>query len=99
MTWFGKEVAPGKAPRKVNVFEHMMAHQGMLEQLPLFPYFGPGDIVPTGALPAGIMQEHYWRAVQTFNGNDALRGCEGCGAVHPPAELGDIAWPEVAAAL
>ena len=27
-----------------------MAHQGMLEQLPLFPWFGPGDIVPTAAL-------------------------------------------------
>ena len=49
-TWFGKAVARGKRPLKVNVFEHMMAHQGMLEQLPLFPYLGPGDIVPTGAL-------------------------------------------------
>jgi len=48
MSWFGKE--PTKRPLKVNVFAHMMAHQGMLEQLPLFPYFGPGDIVPTGAL-------------------------------------------------
>jgi hypothetical protein len=48
--WFGKPVAPGKAPRKVNVFEQMTAHQGMLEQLPLFPWFGPGDIVPTAAL-------------------------------------------------
>jgi len=48
--WFDKQVAPGKRPLKVNVFAHMMAHQGMLEQLPLFPYFGPGDIVPTAAL-------------------------------------------------
>ncbi len=48
--WFGKPVAPGKEPRKVNVFEQMTAHQGMLEQLPLFPWFGPGDIVPTAAL-------------------------------------------------
>jgi len=48
--WFGKTVAPGKRPLKVNVFEHMMAHQGMLEQVPLFPYLGPGDIVPTAAL-------------------------------------------------
>jgi hypothetical protein len=46
--WFGK--APTKEPRKVNVFEHMMAHQGMLEQAPMFPWFGPGDIVPTAAL-------------------------------------------------
>jgi hypothetical protein len=48
--WFGKPRAPGKTPRKVNVFEGMTTHQGMLEQLPLFPYFGPGDIVPTAAL-------------------------------------------------
>ncbi len=48
--WFGRQVAPGKRVLKVNVFAHMMAHQGMLEQLPLFPYLGPGDIVPAGAL-------------------------------------------------
>jgi len=50
MSWFGKTVAPGKRPRKVNVFAHMTAHQGMLQQIPLFPYLGPGDIVPTAAL-------------------------------------------------
>ncbi|MEO7093835.1 MAG: hypothetical protein ABI175_11335 [Polyangiales bacterium] len=50
MTWFGKQVAPHKRPLKVNVFEQMMGHQGMLEQIPLFPYLGPGDIVPTAAL-------------------------------------------------
>jgi hypothetical protein len=44
------EKPPAKRPLKVNVFAHMMTHQGMLEQLPLFPYLGPGDIVPTGAL-------------------------------------------------
>jgi hypothetical protein len=48
--WFGKPVAAGKVPRKVNVFESMVGHQGMLEQIPLFPYVGPGDIVPTAAL-------------------------------------------------
>jgi len=48
--WFGKRVAPGKHPRKVNVFAHAMSHQGMLQQIPLFPYLGPGDIVPTAAL-------------------------------------------------
>ena len=48
--WFGAPRSPLKRPGKVNVFEHMMTHQGMLEQLPLFPYFGPGDIVPTAAL-------------------------------------------------
>lgn len=48
--FFGRRPAPGKPPLKVNVFEHMLAHQGMLEQLPMFPYLGPGDIVPTAAL-------------------------------------------------
>jgi len=48
MTWFGRE--PTKRPLKVNVFEQMLGHQGMLEQIPLFPYLGPGDIVPTAAL-------------------------------------------------
>lgn len=52
--WFGKAPRPGKTPRKVNVFEGMLAHQGMLEQLPLFPYFGPGDIVPTAALSLSL---------------------------------------------
>jgi hypothetical protein len=52
--WFGREIAPGKRPLKLNVFEHMLAHQGMLEQLPLFPYFGPGDIVPTAALSLSL---------------------------------------------
>ena len=52
--WFGKEVRPDKRPRKVNVFESMLAHQGMLQQLPLFPYFGPGDIVPTAALSLSL---------------------------------------------
>ncbi len=49
-------------------------------------------------VPPGIAQEHYWRAVQAFNGDAKLRTCA-CGAVHPPAELGDIAWLETAAAL
>lgn len=49
-SWFGKEIAPGKRPLKVNVFAHVMTHQGMLQQRPLFPYLGPGDIVPTAAL-------------------------------------------------
>ena len=52
--WFGQTAAPGKRPLKVNVFENMMAHQGMLEQLPLFPYLGPGDIVPTAALSLSL---------------------------------------------
>jgi hypothetical protein len=48
MSWVDEPVA--KRPLKVNVFAHMLGHQGMLQQLPLFPYLGPGDIVPTAAL-------------------------------------------------
>ncbi|APR80058.1 Hypothetical protein A7982_05405 [Minicystis rosea] len=47
-------MAPHKRPLKVNVFEDMLAHQGMLEQKPLFPYVGPGDIVPTSALSCSL---------------------------------------------
>ena len=53
-TWFGRADAPTKRAMKVNVFEGMLGHQGMLEQLPLFPYFGPGDIVPTAALSLSL---------------------------------------------
>jgi hypothetical protein len=53
-TWFGKPRAADKKPLKVNVFESMVGHQGMLEQIPLFPYFGPGDIVPTAALSLSL---------------------------------------------
>ncbi len=61
---------------------------------------GCGALVHTEELPAdGIPQEGYWSAVHTFNADPATRTCGGCGEVHPPAELGDIAWPEVAAAL
>ena len=45
---------PSKRPLKVNVFEHMLSHQGMLQQIPLFPYFGPGDVVPTAALSLSL---------------------------------------------
>jgi hypothetical protein len=48
--WFGRPVAPGKVPLKVNVFQTMVDHQGMLQQKPLFPYLGPGDLVPAAAL-------------------------------------------------
>ena len=48
MRWYDE--APAKAPLRVNAIAHMAAHQGMLEQVPLFPYVGPGDLVPTAAL-------------------------------------------------
>lgn len=52
--FFGKQRASDKKPLKVNIFESMLGHQGMLEQIPLFPYFGPGDIVPTAALSISL---------------------------------------------
>jgi hypothetical protein len=59
-----------------------------------------GGLVHAEELPAdGIPQEGYWKAAQAFNAEAGARTCGGCGEVHPPAELGDVAWPEVAAAL
>ena len=60
---------------------------------------GCGALVHAHELADGIVQEQYWSAVARFNGDEALRTCAGCGAVHAPVDLGDIAWPEVAAAL
>jgi hypothetical protein len=61
--WFGKPVAPGKLPLKANVFETMVDHQGMLQQKPLFPYLGPGDVVPAAALSyslPGMPRVHFF---------------------------------------
>jgi hypothetical protein len=66
-TWFGKPVAPGKVPLKANVFETMVDHQGMLQQKPLFPYMGPGDIVPAAALSHSLPG---MPRVQFFHYND-----------------------------
>ena len=44
-------------------------------------------------------QAGYWQACQEFNGDASLRSCRGCGANHPPADLSDVRWPEVAAEL
>lgn len=60
---------------------------------------GCGALVHAQELGEGIAQELYWKAVSAFNQDAALRRCAGCAAVHPPVELGDIAWPEVAAAI
>src|SRR5262245_32236001 len=48
--------------------------------------------------PQSIAQDEYWRAVNEFNRDQRSRTCGQCGCVHPPVDLGDIAWPEVAAA-
>jgi hypothetical protein len=55
-----------------------------------------GACVDRRALPAGIAQAEYHAAVLAFNATS--RTCA-CGAVHAVAELGDTAWPAVAAAL
>jgi hypothetical protein len=47
--WFGDDRAPVKSPRKANVFETMMSHQGMQQQKELFPYFDADDLVPAAA--------------------------------------------------
>jgi hypothetical protein len=60
---------------------------------------GCGALVAAQELAAGIAQAQYWSAVQAFNADATRRACGGCGRVHPPVDLGDIAWPAVAAAL
>src|SRR5262245_40641077 len=65
--WFGKPVAPSKVPLKTNVFGTMVDHQGMLQQKPLFPYLGPGDIVPAAALSHSLPG---MPRVQFFHYND-----------------------------
>jgi 3-hydroxyanthranilate 3,4-dioxygenase len=64
-------------------------------------YCGRCDaLVHAEELPAsGIPQEGYWKAVQAFNADPSARTCGSCGEIHPPAELGDVAWLDVAAAL
>src|SRR5271170_1232444 len=58
-----------------------------------------GALVHAEEVPAdSIPQERYWRAVSAFNGDESARTCGGCGEIHLLAELGDVAWPEVAAA-
>ena len=56
-------------------------------------------LVHAAELPCGIPQEAYWNAVQAFNADSSMRTCAGCAHVEDPVALGDIAWPEVAAAL
>jgi 3-hydroxyanthranilate 3,4-dioxygenase len=60
---------------------------------------GCGALVHGRELDDAVVQEGWWRAVHEFNRDAAIRTCAGCRAVHPTVELGDIAWPAVAAAL
>ena len=56
-----------------------------------------GELVKSIEIPAGIFQADYLAAVHAFNAGD--RTCTRCGVVHPPADLGDTAWDQDAAAL
>lgn len=58
-----------------------------------------GELVHAEDVTSPIPQEAYWNAVMAFNSDPELRTCPRCGKVHPTVYLGDIAWPEVAAAL
>ena len=58
-----------------------------------------GELVHARELDSGALHDEYWHAVEVFNADPALRICAGCQQVHPPVELGDIAWREVGAAL
>lgn len=44
-----------------------------------------------------VVQEAYLAAVHAFNASTRI--CPRCARVHPPAELGDIAWATTAAAI
>ena len=57
-----------------------------------------GELVHGVELDEPIVQRGWARAVAAFNADVALRTCR-CGEVHPPAELGDTAWADVAAAI
>ncbi len=46
-----------------------------------------------------LPQEGYLRAVETFNGDQALRTCKSCGAAHPIADASGNNWIAIAAEL
>ena len=60
-----------------------------------------GELVSSRELSSGApLQSQYWTAVAEFNSDDEQRrACPACHVIHPPVELGDIAWPAVAEAL
>jgi 3-hydroxyanthranilate 3,4-dioxygenase len=47
----------------------------------------------------GLLQPAYWAACQAFSADSAARTCTRCATVHPPVDLTDIRWPEVAAVI
>jgi 3-hydroxyanthranilate 3,4-dioxygenase len=60
-------------------------------------YCDCGTLVHAIDIAPGIVQASYLAAVHTFNAH--ARACPRCDRVHPPAELGDIAWAATAAAI
>jgi 3-hydroxyanthranilate 3,4-dioxygenase len=60
-------------------------------------YCACGARVASTEIAPGVVQDGYLAAVRAFNAG--ARACPACGLAHPPAELGDIAWAEVAAAI
>lgn len=60
-------------------------------------YCDCGALVAKAEIAPGVVQDGYLAAVQAFNAG--ARVCPACARVHPSAELGDIAWAKVAAAV
>ncbi len=86
------------APRGENLQLRLKAEPPAREAVAWY-CAGCGELVHGREIESDVHQEGYWEAVQLFNGDAGLRTCPGCAAVHPPVDLGDIAWPAVAAAL
>jgi hypothetical protein len=82
-------------PDGENVQLRLKVEPGVREAV---AWFCPcGAIVDSAEIAPGVVQDAYLAAVHAFNAS--ARTCPDCGQQHPPAELGDIAWTEVAAAL
>jgi hypothetical protein len=58
-----------------------------------------GELIHAREIVERPLQSGYWAATLAFNAEATLRTCPACRAVHPPVDLGDIAWPDVAAAI
>jgi hypothetical protein len=85
-------------PRGENLQIRLKAEPAVREAVAWY-CAGCGALVHAVEVPASLPQEGYWSAVHAFNAEPSARTCGGCGEVHPPVSLGDIAWPEVVAAL
>lgn len=83
-------------PQGENVQIRLKAEPGVREAVAWYCAFC--DVVVRAIdIAPGVVQAAYWDAVHAFNAGP--RACPQCGKEHPAVELGDIAWPAVAAAL